>query len=121
VRREIDYPFHVDARGRTADTDPDDHIRDLIEQLLLTSPGERVNRPDFGGGLLRMVFEPNSPEVASALELTVQAALQRWLGDLIEARSVDVDSVDAELRVVVVYALRATGEERTATFGEPAR
>ena len=80
----IDFPFHFDGRGRTAATDDDDHIRDMIEQLLFTSPGERVNRPDFGSGLLQLVFAPNSPELAAALQFTMQAALQRWLGDLID-------------------------------------
>ena len=57
----IDFPFHFDARGRTATPPTTDHIRDMIEQLLFTAPGERVNRPDFGSGLLQMVFAPNSP------------------------------------------------------------
>ena len=63
----IDFPFHFDNRGRTAATDDDDHIRDMIEEFLFTNPGERVNRPDFGSGLLQMVFAPNSPELAAAL------------------------------------------------------
>src|SRR5919205_1382949 len=102
----IDFPFHFDSRGRTAGTDDDDHIRDMIEQLLLTSPGERVNRPDFGSGLLQLVFAPNSPELAAALQFTVQAALQRWLGDLIEVLALDVSSEDATLRIIVQYVVR---------------
>ena len=77
---DIDYPYHFDGRGRTATTDLNDHIRDMIEELLLTSPGERVNRPDFGSGLLQMVFAPAGTEVATALKFTIQAAVQRWLG-----------------------------------------
>ena len=76
----IDFPFHFDGRGRTAATGDDDHVRDMIEQLLFTSPGERVNRPDFGSGLLQLVFAPNSPELAAALQFTVAgraAALAR--------------------------------------------
>ena len=80
----IDFSYHYDGRGRTAATDDNDHIRDMIEQLLFTNPGERVNRPDFGSGLLQMVFAPNSPELAAALQFTMQAAIQRYLGDLIE-------------------------------------
>src|ERR1044071_6572574 len=99
----IDYPFHFDSRGRTATTDDDDHIRDMIEQLLFTSPGERVNRPDFGSGLLQMVFAPNSLELAAALQFTVQAALQQWLGDLIQVRELEVASDDATLRVTLNY------------------
>jgi phage baseplate assembly protein W len=112
----IDFPFHFDSRGRTAVTDDADHIRDMIEQLLFTSPGERVNRPDFGSGLLRMVFEPNSPELAATLQFTVQAALQRYLGDLIEVRALEVTSQDATLRVLVQYAVRRTGEKRAESF-----
>ena len=79
----IDFPLHFDGRGRTAATDDADHIRDMIEQLLFTNPGERVNRPDFGSGLMQLVFAPNSRELASALQFTIQAEVQRYLGDLI--------------------------------------
>jgi len=113
---EIDYPFHFDGRGRTATTDADDHIRDMIEELLLTSPGERVNRPEFGTGLLQMVFAPAGPEVATALKFTIMAAVQRWLGDLIEVKALDVTSEDGALTVVVQYIVRRTAESRTDTF-----
>lgn len=112
----IDYPFHFDHRGRTATTGEDDHIRDMIEQFLFTNAGERVNRPDFGSGLLQMIFAPNSPELAAALQFTVQAGLQRWLGDVIEVRTVEVTSEDATLRVVVNYLVRRTQETRVAAF-----
>ena len=112
----IDFPFHFDSRGRTGDASDDDHIHDMIEQLLFTSPGERVNRPDFGTGLLQMVFAPNSPELAAALQFTVQAALQQWLGDLIEVQQLEVESDDATLRVTLNYAVIRTGEQRTETF-----
>jgi phage baseplate assembly protein W len=112
----IDFPFHFDKTGRTAITDAADHIRDMIEQLLFTSPGERVNRPDFGSGLLQMVFAPNSPELAAALQFTTQAALQRYLGDLIDLRELQVTADDARLSVTVRYAVRRTGSETTETF-----
>jgi phage baseplate assembly protein W len=112
----IDFPFHFDSRGRTAATDDADHIRDMIEEFLFTSPGERVNRPDFGSGLLGMVFEPNSPELAAALQFTIQAGLQRWLGDLIEVRKLEVTSEDSSLTVDIAYAIRRTGEIRRDTF-----
>ena len=112
----IDFPFHFDSRGRTADTSDDDHIRDMIEQLLFTSPGERVNRADFGSGLLQMVFAPNSPELAAALQFTVQAALQQWLSDLIQVHQLEVESNDAALRVTLSYVVLRTGEQRTETF-----
>src|SRR5580704_15925473 len=95
----IDFPYHLDGRGRTACADSTDHITQMIEQLLFTSPGERVNRPDFGSGLLQMVFAPNSTELAAALQFTTQAALQRNLGDLIDLRELTVTAQDATLSV----------------------
>ena len=112
----IDFPLHFDQRGRTASTDDNDHIRDMIEQLLFTNPGERVNRPDFGSGLLQMVFVPNSPELAAALQFTMQAALQRYLGDLIDLQNLQVSAVDSTLSVVVQYVVRRTQQGGTATF-----
>jgi len=112
----IDFPFRFDSLGRTATSDDDDHVRDMIELLLFTNPGERVNRPDFGSGLLQMVFAPNSPELAAALQFTTQAALQRWLGDVIDVQALEVTSEDASLRVSIAYAVRRSGEQRLATF-----
>jgi phage baseplate assembly protein W len=112
----IDFPFHFEGRGRTAATDDDDHIRDMIEQLLFTSPGERVNRPDFGSGLLQMVFAPNSPELAAALQYTTQAALQRYLGDVIDLQLLEVTSQDSTLSVVVKYVVKSSGDSRTENF-----
>jgi len=112
----VDFPFHFDHLGRTVETGYDDHIRDMIEELLFTNPGERVNRPDFGSGLLQMVFAPNSQELAAALQFTVQASLQRWLGDVIDVQSLEVVSEDASLCITVQYVVRRTGEARTETF-----
>jgi phage baseplate assembly protein W len=113
----IDFPFHFDERGRTASTDYANHIRDMIEALLFTAPGERVNRPSFGSGLLQMVFAPNSPELTAApAQYTTQAALQQWMGDLIDVLDLEVESKDAELRVTLRYAIQRTGEERTDIF-----
>lgn len=112
----IDFPFHFDNRGRTAETDDADHVRDMIEQLLFTSPGERVNRPDFGSGLLQLVFAPNSPELAAALQFTLQAALQRWLGDVIDVAALEVASTDSTLQVNLSYTLRTGGETRNESF-----
>lgn len=108
---QIDYPFRVDGRGRTATTGEDDHVRDLLEQVLFTSPGERVNRPDFGCGLLQLVFDPNSEALATAVQLTVQGSLQQWLGDRVEVEAVEVAAEDSRLTVTVSY--RLGGELRT--------
>jgi phage baseplate assembly protein W len=112
----IDFPFHIAGDGRTAATGNNDHIRDMIEQLLFTNHGERVNRPDFGSGLLQMVFAPNSPEVASALQFSLQADLQRWLGDLIELQGLEVTSLESSLLITIQYLVRSTNERQTAQF-----
>jgi uncharacterized protein len=108
----IDYPLQFDARGRTKTTTDEGHVRDLIEQLLFTNPGERVNRPDFGGGLLQLVFAPNSAELAAALQFTMQAGIQRWLAHVVDVEALEVQSEDATLRVAVQYVVRRTGERR---------
>lgn len=115
----LDLPVHVDGRGRLAVTAGDDHIRDLIRQVLFTNPGERVNRPDFGCGLLQLVFLPNSEPLAIATQFTVKSALQRWLGDVIQVDEVEVTAVESTLRVRVVYRRILDGVEETATFQQP--
>lgn len=112
----IDFHYHFDNRRRTAEADRSEHIRDMIEQLLFTAPGERVNRPDFGSGLLQLIFAPNSPELAAALQFTTQAALTRWLGDLIEINALEVTAEDSSLTVFIQYTLRRTGEAQTQTI-----
>ena len=112
----IDYPFRFDGHGRTARTSADDHVRDLIEQVLFTAPGERVNRPDFGSGVLQLVFAPNSDSLAAATQLVAQAALQKWLGELIQVEAVAVTGEEATLRVTVQYTVRRTGERRAEEF-----
>lgn len=105
----LDFPFHVDGRGRSAETFEDDHIRDMISQVLFTSPGERVNRPDFGCGLKQFVFAPNSDALAAATQFLVQGTLQRWLDPVIQIESVDVQAIESELRVAIVYSKRSGG------------
>jgi hypothetical protein len=112
----IEFPFQLDGRGRTAARSDDDHIRDLIEQVLFTNPGERVNRPDFGSGLMQMVFQPNSSELAAALQFTVQGALQQTLGDLIQLQGVEVSGTNGTLQITVRYSVRGDQQSRTAQF-----
>jgi len=112
----IVFPHQFDGRGRTAETDQNDHIRDLIEQVLFTAPGERVNRPGFGCGLLQLVFEPSGPELATATQVLVQGALQQTLGTLIQISNVTVTAVDSQLTVLVEYFIRATQQQVVATF-----
>ena len=113
---EIDYPYHFDGRKRTAAATYEDHIRDMIEQVLFTAPGERVNRPNFGSGLMHLVFAPNSDELAAATQFLVQGALQQWLGELIEVEAVNVESEESSLRVQVEYVIRRTEQRQVAEF-----
>ena len=113
---QVDFPYDVDPRGRTRATDEAEHIRDLVEQVLFTAPGERVNRPAFGSGLLQLVFAPTSDELASATQFLVQGALQQWLGHLIAVDAVEVESEDATLLVRVTYTIRRTQELRIEIF-----
>jgi phage baseplate assembly protein W len=115
----LDYPFHFDGRGRTATTGALDHIRDLIEQVLFTAPGERVMRPDFGAGLLALVFEPNSSTLAATTQFLVQSGLQQHLGALIAVNAVTVENDDAALRVTVSYTVLEDGTAQQATFAPP--
>jgi uncharacterized protein len=115
----ITFPYQFDTRGRTAESDEDRHIRELIEQLLFCNPGERVNRPTFGSGILQLVFAPNSPELASATQHMLQGALQQWLGELIRVEALDVRCDDAALHVTIVYIARRAQERRTVEFSRP--
>ncbi|HSG14939.1 MAG TPA: GPW/gp25 family protein [Anaerolineae bacterium] len=112
----VDFPFHFAGNGRTAAADYADHIRDMVEQLLFTNPGERVNRPELGSGLQQMVFMPNSAEMAAALQFVVQSNLQQYLGELIDLDEVRVEADEATLSVTIVYVIRRTQERRVEEF-----
>ncbi len=112
----MSFPYAVDSRGRTAQAIRDEHIRDLIEQILFTSPGERVNRPDFGTGLMQLVFAPNSDELAATLQMLIRGALQQWLGDRISVENVSAQSRDGTLTVSVSYTVLLTQESGVAQF-----
>ena len=116
---ELDFPYHIDRLGRTATSDAADHVRDLIEQVLFTSPGERVMRPDFGSGLLAMVFEPNSSALAATSQMLIQGALQQHLGHLIAVHSVEVEAVDSTFHVAVQYVLLADNSVHLDSFAVP--
>lgn len=113
----VTFPYQLDGRGHTAvTTSRDDHIRQMLEQLLFTRPGERVNRPGFGCGLGNLVFEPNGGRLAAALEVMIVAAVGQWLGDVIALQSVDVESQDERLLVNIGYLVKATGDPGSTTI-----
>jgi len=117
---QIAYPLRIDQNRRTAATDEETHVRDMIEQLLFTAPGERVMRPTFGSGVMQLVFAPNSLELAATTQFLVEGALHQWLGDIIELRGVMIAADDATLRVEISYVIRATQQARTDTFARSA-
>jgi phage baseplate assembly protein W len=112
----LNFPYQFDGRGRTREAALQDYVTQLVEQVLFTSPGERVNLPDFGSGLLQLPFAPNSVEMAAATQFTVQAALQRWLGSYVKVQSVVASAQDAILTVTVTYSLLNTDVTQVQTF-----
>jgi len=110
------YPYQFSPLGRTAEAADARHIRDLIEQVLFTIPGERVMRPDFGSGVAQLVFAPNSVELASATQMLIQGSLQQWLGELIVVQGVVVEAIDAVLSITVQYSIRLTDQLQVQTF-----
>ena len=111
---DIAFPFAVAGYGRTAPAT--DHVRDMIQQVLFTAPGERVNRPDFGAGLGQLVFAPDGDETIAATQMLVQSSLQQWLGELIQVEAVRVDRIDGGLDVLVQYVVRHNQETAVARF-----
>jgi phage baseplate assembly protein W len=116
----LGYPYSFDATGHTAESSDGAHVRDLIEQVLFTAPGERVMHPDLGSGVAQLVFAPNSVELAGATQMLVQGALQQWLAGVIAVRGVDVEVDDATLTVTVSYSIRGSDQLQVQTFQRPA-
>jgi phage baseplate assembly protein W len=112
----LSYPYQFSPLGRTAESSDDVHVRDLIEQVLFTAPGERVMRPTFGSAVAQLVFAASSPELASASQMLIQGALQKWLGDLITVLAVRVDALDAVLSVTVQYQRQGSDQAQVQTF-----
>lgn len=113
---QADFPYQLDRQGRTATTSGDAYVRQLIEQLLFTMPGERVMRPTLGSGLAQLIFQPNSDELATAVEFLVQGNLQQFLGELIVVEAVQVASSDSAIEVKVQYMLRSNQQRRVEKF-----
>jgi phage baseplate assembly protein W len=112
----VDFPYQFDGRGRTAEASMQEYVSQLIEQVLFTSPGERVNLPDFGSGLLQLPFAPNSLEMAAATQFTVQAALQKWLANYVTVQSVVASAQESTLTVTVAYSLLNGDVTQVQTF-----
>jgi uncharacterized protein len=119
VTGPVDHPLGVDRHGGTARTDRHGYLRDLVEQVLFTAPGERVNRPGFGAGVAQLLFAAASPEIAATAQVLVQGALQQWLGDVIDVEGVQVTVDDATLVIEVAYTERVSQRSETARFSHP--
>jgi phage baseplate assembly protein W len=112
----LNFPYGFDGSGRTQQAAFDDYVRQLVEQVLFTSPGERVNLPDFGSGLLQLPFTPNSQELAAATQFSVQSALQKWLSGYVSVQSVVASAEEAVLTVTVAYSLINSDVTQVQTF-----
>jgi phage baseplate assembly protein W len=110
----IRYPFAIDKGfGKLAEeTDYDRHVEQMIKQVLFTNPGERINRPDFGCGIRRMVFAPNSDVSANLSQVLINQSLERWMGTVIELNDVQVNNIEERLEIKIVYLVRATQQRR---------
>jgi uncharacterized protein len=113
---QIGYPFRIDGNGRTASAGEEDHIRQLIEQVLFTVPGERVNQPEFGSGLMQLVFGAPNDELVAATQFLIQASLLQWLSDLIEVEGVEVRAHEGRLEITVSYMVRRSQQRQAAHF-----
>lgn len=116
---EVAFPYGLDDRGRTATATYNDHVEQMLLLLLFTRPGERVNLPTFGCGLLDHLFAPNSPEIAAALNVTIAAAISLWLQDVLQVTSLDVSAQGSQLNVNIGYILLATGSPTNLTLSVP--
>ena len=113
---QLDFPLQINGDGRTKKVNEEEHIRQLIEQVLFTVQGERINRPAFGSGINQLVFAPNSQELATSTQLLIQAALQQWLGDIISVESVIVRNNDSRLDISIKYVIITTQQNQTSNF-----
>ena len=100
--RFLNYPYATGTTGAPRTTNPDDHLRDLILQVLFTNPGERVNLPEFGAGVYQLVFAPNGAALRTSAQFLISTNLQRWLGDRIKVNQVGITSVPGEEELVMI-------------------
>jgi uncharacterized protein len=112
----VQYPYGFDSSGHTAQADLPDHISQMIEQILLTAPGERVNLPTFGCGVNQLVFAGNSDALAGAQQKVIQASLQQWLADLIQVNAVYVVAEESTLEITVIYTILQTQQQETQQY-----
>lgn len=103
------FPFEI-IDGKVAYLTGDDNIKAKIEQILFTSPGERVNLPEFGCGLMNLVFDPNNDVLAATTEFNIRKALERWMRGEIIVESVNVSSQEETILIEIIYIRKDTLE-----------
>src|SRR5258707_12881583 len=109
-RHDYAFPFRIDLASRQAQrTGYEAHVAQMVRQVLLTTPGERADLPEFGCGLRTLIFAGNSDALSAATEMLVRQALSRWLSGHLTLRIVEVTPIDAEILVRVEYTLVSTG------------
>lgn len=113
---QYSFPYKIDGRGRTAIANEEDHVKQLIQQVLFTSLGERVNRPTFGSGISQLLFAPNSNELAAATQFMVQGALQQWLGNIIHVEGVKISNEESTLHILVQYVIKRSQQRQEIEF-----
>lgn len=114
--RYLAFPLDEDAAGAPATVALAEHVEQLVEQLLFTAPGERVNRPTLGCGLMQLVFDPLSDELRSATQFLVRSSLQEWLQGIVAVEDVRIGVDGAQLDIDVTYRVTTTGERLVAGF-----
>ena len=122
--RHLAFPFRIGDDGRTAAPSNDDaHVRDELLQLLLTSPGERLFVPEFGGGVRKLVFEPASETLRGVVHARITNNLSRWLGHRLTVELIEVvwDDAAATLEVTVKYRRAGSVDSRVVKFQRRSR
>ncbi len=115
ARRDYAFPFRLDIQSRQASQASayETHVEDMIRQVLLTSPGERIDLPTFGCGLRRLLFAPNSSALGATTQVMIQQALNQWLSNQINVTKVTVTTPantpdESQLLVLIQYTLIET-------------
>jgi hypothetical protein len=117
----FDFPFRIGGDGGVGRTDGEDHVRDMIEQVLFTNPGERINLPEFGCGLRKLVFAGNNEILRATVQFIISQNLNRWLGETINVEQVNVSSEEETLAIEIVYSLKRTLERRRVSLNLQAK